>query len=162
MPIKPENKSKYPLDWKQIRERVFRRAGGRCERCGVPQYAVGYRDGEGRFNPLAGNGPCDAAGQGKSWPNFQPLTYREAQEFAEVQNCCGDGKRQYDDDGNHWFVVVLTVAHLNHSLESHDEAGLALLCQRCHNRHDTQHRAGNAAETRRNKRARWQTVLEVS
>jgi hypothetical protein len=32
MPIRPENKNRYPLDWAQISLRIrFDRAGGRCE-----------------------------------------------------------------------------------------------------------------------------------
>jgi hypothetical protein len=32
MPIRPENKSRYPKDWPQIAERIkTQRAGGRCE-----------------------------------------------------------------------------------------------------------------------------------
>ena len=36
MPIKPENRARYPADWK-LRSRFVRfvRAGGRCERCGA-------------------------------------------------------------------------------------------------------------------------------
>lgn len=35
MPIRPENRGRYPADWKQISERIrFERAGGRCEREG--------------------------------------------------------------------------------------------------------------------------------
>lgn len=36
MPIRPENRHRYPKDWKQIRERILARAGGRCE--GSPAY----------------------------------------------------------------------------------------------------------------------------
>jgi hypothetical protein len=36
MPIKPENKGRYPKDWKAIRERILTRAGNRCE--GSPAY----------------------------------------------------------------------------------------------------------------------------
>jgi 5-methylcytosine-specific restriction endonuclease McrA len=35
MPIKPENRTKYPPDWEDIRERILARAGNSCERCGV-------------------------------------------------------------------------------------------------------------------------------
>jgi 5-methylcytosine-specific restriction endonuclease McrA len=36
MPIRPENRSLYPKDWKQISERIrFGRAGNRCEWCGA-------------------------------------------------------------------------------------------------------------------------------
>lgn len=36
MPISPENKARYPADWKQIRARILERAGNRCE--GSPAY----------------------------------------------------------------------------------------------------------------------------
>lgn len=36
MPIRPENRARYPKDWKQIRARILERAGNRCE--GSPAY----------------------------------------------------------------------------------------------------------------------------
>jgi len=36
MPIKPENKKRYPKNWKQIREEVLERANHCCE--GSPKY----------------------------------------------------------------------------------------------------------------------------
>ncbi|NDV96032.1 hypothetical protein D0T84_14080 [Dysgonomonas sp. 521] len=39
MPIKPENKSRYPKNWKQISEDIrFNRANNRCEGCGAENY----------------------------------------------------------------------------------------------------------------------------
>lgn len=36
MPIKPENKDKYPKNWKQISAEIrFTRARNRCEVCGI-------------------------------------------------------------------------------------------------------------------------------
>jgi len=36
MPIKPENKGRYPKDWKRISRHIrFERAKNRCEQCGV-------------------------------------------------------------------------------------------------------------------------------
>jgi hypothetical protein len=36
MPILPENRAKYPADWKAISRRIrFERAGNRCEVCGA-------------------------------------------------------------------------------------------------------------------------------
>ncbi len=35
MPIKPENKKRYPRDWPEIRERILLRARNKCEFCGV-------------------------------------------------------------------------------------------------------------------------------
>jgi hypothetical protein len=36
MPIRPENKARYPLDWKAITAAIRQRAGNRCE--GSPAY----------------------------------------------------------------------------------------------------------------------------
>lgn len=137
----PIDYRKYPADWKARRARVLARSAGtgthpRCERCGVPQYAVGYRDESGAFVPNGGNGPCDASGEGRTWPGCGMLTYAEAREFAAASNVCADGR---DDDGNRWIVIVLTIAHLDEGgpLDCPDER-LAALCQRCHLRLDAQ------------------------
>lgn len=36
MPIRPENRARYPRDWKIISKRIRIRAGSRCEFCGIP------------------------------------------------------------------------------------------------------------------------------
>lgn len=36
MPIKPENKARYPKEWPQIRERIKTRSGNKCE--GSPDF----------------------------------------------------------------------------------------------------------------------------
>lgn len=39
MPIRPENKARYPKDWKAISRRIrFDRADNRCEDCGAENY----------------------------------------------------------------------------------------------------------------------------
>lgn len=39
MPIKPENKNKYPKNWKQISKDIrFNRAKSKCEFCGAENY----------------------------------------------------------------------------------------------------------------------------
>lgn len=39
MPIRPENKARYPSDWKEISERIrFERADNRCEWCDAENY----------------------------------------------------------------------------------------------------------------------------
>lgn len=43
MPIRPENKARYPKDWKQISLRIRERADQKCEDCGVENYSI--RDG---------------------------------------------------------------------------------------------------------------------
>ena len=46
MPIRPENKARYPKDWKKIRARILDRAKHCCEFCGVPNYVYRFK-GEG-------------------------------------------------------------------------------------------------------------------
>jgi len=48
MPIKKENKARYPKDWKQIRQRILQRANNRCEFCGVENHSIVDR-GNGRM-----------------------------------------------------------------------------------------------------------------
>ena len=52
MPIKPENRRRYPANWPEIRERIRARSGNRCEWCGVPNGAVGYRRADGEWVPM--------------------------------------------------------------------------------------------------------------
>lgn len=40
MPIKTENKSRYPTNWKQIRADILKRANNRCEFCGVENHSI--------------------------------------------------------------------------------------------------------------------------
>ena len=46
MPIKPENKARYPKDWKRISAAIRERSGGRCEcegECGLHRTNPGPR-----------------------------------------------------------------------------------------------------------------------
>jgi hypothetical protein len=147
MPIKSENKALYPPNWREISRQVRERAKHHCESCGVRNYSVGYRDAEGQFRRLSGSGPCDCAGEGLQWPSLNPITYREAKEFADASNTCSDGK---DDEGNRWFVIVLTCAHLDHDPRNCELTNLKALCQRCHLRYDIEHHGETAYRTRRN------------
>lgn len=52
MPIRPENRARYPKDWRQISDRIrFERAAGRCEcrgECGRPDHYLEPHDGRCR------------------------------------------------------------------------------------------------------------------
>jgi len=39
MPIRPEERARYPKNWKEIREKIKKRAGDKCEWCGVINHA---------------------------------------------------------------------------------------------------------------------------
>ena len=40
MPIKPENKNRYPENWKSIRMDILKRANNCCEFCGIQNYSL--------------------------------------------------------------------------------------------------------------------------
>jgi hypothetical protein len=150
MPIKAENKLKYPSDWKIIRELILDRSHHRCEQCGIPNHAVGYRDKTGRFKPLQGSKKYNAAGQGLDWPIRSLLDYAEAQRIAK------SASNDYDADYqeyHHYIVIVLTISHSNHNPADCRPENLRALCQKCHLAHDKQQHVATARLTRRGPKA---------
>lgn len=45
MPIKPENKKRYPPNWKEIRQQILKRANDCCEFCGVKNHSYVMKAG---------------------------------------------------------------------------------------------------------------------
>lgn len=118
----PIDYSKYPPNWKERRERILERAEHKCEVCGVPNYAVGWRDYEGKFHSVYE----DYSGKNlKGEP-----TYNDAREI----------QKEYDETV---IVIVLTIAHLDHDEENWDvkDDRLRALCQQCHLRYDAPEKA---------------------
>lgn len=125
MPIRPENKHRYPKDWKQVRERILRRANWRCEHpgCRARHGVTGYwRDG--RFVSLpevlwnAGCKPGDTV-------------------------ACNNGERLKI------IKIVLTIAHLDHTPENCADDNLRAWCQRHHLAYDAEHHKVTAYRTRK-------------
>lgn len=120
----PCNYKKYPSNWKtEIRPAILQRAGHRCERCGVGNYDIGYRDHEDKWRKIEASFAGDVEAEDAEAAGFKVIK------------------------------IILTIAHLNNPdpMDCRPE-NLAALCQRCHNRHDAGMRQRNAAETRRKKR----------
>ena len=128
MPIKPENKARYPKDWSQIRAAILERAGNKCEKCKAP------------------NRTRIARGAGKDVDTYML-------DNADVY-CAESGQylgrcRHSDYDLLRMTDVVLTIAHLDHVPENCAPENLLALCQRCHLRYDQQHHQANAQATRK-------------
>lgn len=98
MPIRPENKARYPKDWKRIADAIRERAGNRCE--GSPAYP----------------------------------------------DCRAHNRQPHPVTGS---LVVLTVAHLDHTPENCEPQNLKAMCQRCHLTYDAEHHKRTAYATRR-------------
>lgn len=98
MPIRSENKNRYPKNWREISARIRERAGDKCEQCGVPNGATVERNGK-------------------------------------------------------LVLIVLTVAHLDHTPENCADDNLRAWCQRCHNAYDAPMRRRGRQERARAARA---------
>lgn len=136
MPIAPEHRWLYPIDWPELSSMIrFRRAKGRCEHCGRPhgrdvlhlgdgtwwdRDTGAWRDGRGK-RVRAIPHPDQLARDQLTLTGFDPLPRVRITR------------------------VVLASAHLNHDPGDNRPRNLAALCQRCHMLHD-------AAEHRRR---RW-------
>lgn len=132
MPIKPENRDRYPSNWKEIRATVLERSGHKCEKCKAENHTR----------------VCRGAGDDAD-------TYMtcEAEVFdADTGEYLGQ-KRMSDYHVGKMVDIVLTIAHLDHQPENCDMDNLRAWCQRCHLRYDAEHHARNAAITRRSRKA---------
>lgn len=120
MPIKPEDKPRYPANWREIRAAVIERAGNHCEWCGVENHQYGSRDKNGTFHS---NLEIREMGHKEIEFLFGDLTPKEIR-------------------------IVLTIAHLDHTPENCAPDNLAALCQKCHLNYDAQYHAMRRMETR--------------
>lgn len=129
MPIKPENKARYPENWKsEIRPAALERAHDCCEQCKVPNYA--------RI----------ARGDGADIDTYQ---MDDANVYCANTGAHLGRKRMSDYNVLRMVDIVLTIAHLDHAPENCAPTNLRAWCQRCHLRYDAQHHAETARETRR-------------
>lgn len=125
MPIRPENRARYPKDWPEIRRRILDRARYRCEHEGCAAFhgAEGYwRDGEFRR---------------------MPFTLKNAGYKVGDTVACADGSELKI------IKIVLTIAHLDHTPENCDPANLRAWCQRHHLAYDAEHHKVTAYRTRK-------------
>ena len=155
MPIKPENRARYPADWPAISLQARERARWRCQHpgCTATQYSVGrwicWAGRSFEWRPLEGNTPATTAldremfmaGEGRNAAG-ERWTYSQARAFID---------RFVWADDDRPLVIVLTVAHLNHQPEDCRPENLAAMCQRHHLAHDAEHHRANAQATRRAK-----------
>jgi hypothetical protein len=126
MPIRPENRARYPRDWQEISLRIrTERAAGRCEcrgECGHDHLA------EFDENPAADLVDDLIAAFG---PDFL--------------RCLAENGRPHPVTDS---TVVLTVAHLNHTPEDCRDENLKAMCQRCHLAYDRSHHAETRSATK--------------
>jgi hypothetical protein len=132
MPIRPEHRRLYPFDWRQLSASVrFRRAKGRCERCGRPHGELVAHLGDGRWWDAKGGAWRN--GKGRRLPKLPPLPAWPA-ELPRTR-------------------VILACAHLDHDPTNNAGSNLLALCQRCHLAHDREDNWWRRWRTLRSRRA---------
>ncbi len=114
MPIRPEYRWLYPIDWPQLSALIrFERAKGRCEGCGRPH---------GRFVCHLGDG---------RWWDPERGAWRDGQ---------GRALRRVNAENLLALIsttrVVLATAHRDHDPANNRVRNLVAFCQRCHMLHD--------------------------
>lgn len=144
MPIRPENRARYPKDWKQVRARIMERAENRCEcrgECGHEHEDRGTTDHlRTKHEPPR----CDA-------PNARVIVrdMKARARFVTAEDVADGHILEHDDtyeaDG---VRVVLTIGHLDHTPENNDPANLRAWCQFCHLNYDKHEHVKNARRTR--------------
>lgn len=132
MPIKPENKKLYPKNWSEIRAEIQKRAGDKCEGCGVANYAEGVRDKDGTFHAI---GTAGAA-----------YLYDTVKDLKFIRIVCTVAHLDHKPQNNGVFG---------------DRPNLKFYCQRCHNNHDKEHRAKNRAKTRLVAKSKQLSLLDT-
>ena len=111
MPIRPENRSRYPPEWPAISKRIREeRAERQCE--------------------CRGECGTDHAAEGVRVVGF----------YRDIGRCSARNREPHPVTGS---LVVLTVAHLDHTPEHCDDENLRAFCQRCHLAYDAPRHAVN-------------------
>jgi hypothetical protein len=113
MPIRPETRWFYPIDWPILsREVRFRRARGRCEHCGRPHGRTVKCLPDGRWLDDVSGVWRDGNGKPSSWPDLV--------DFSRFR----------------FTRVVLATCHIDHNPTNNRLRNLKAWCQRCHILHD--------------------------
>ena len=142
MPIRPEYRWLYPIDWPQLSAMIrFARAGGRCEHCGRPHGELVLHLGDGRWwDERRGMWRDGQDRPVRSLPRPEALPAHVPQRTTRV---------------------VLATAHLDHDPTNNRPRNLKALCQRCHMLHDRQEHRRRRFLTLRQRKALGDLFLGV-
>lgn len=115
MPIRPEYRRLYPIDWVQLSALIrFERAKGRCQGCRRPHGWMVCHLGDGRW--------WDS--EQAVWRDGAGRRVRRALKVDDLQAQVRTTR------------VVLATAHRDHDPTNNRSRNLMALCQRCHLIHD--------------------------
>jgi 5-methylcytosine-specific restriction endonuclease McrA len=138
MPIRPEYRWLYPIDWKQLSAVIrFERAKGQCQGCGRPHGRITCHLGDGRWWDR----------QRQSWRDGEGRRVGRVLEVEDLQEQVRTTR------------VVLAAAHRDHDPTNNRPRNLVALCQRCHLQHDREeHRSSPYRATVRRQQGAPQAI----
>lgn len=148
MPIRPENRTRYPANWREIRARIMERADNRCEcrgECGHEHEDRGLAR-----EALSNGGPARCAA-----PHGHVIVrHMEKRAWFITAEDVDRGFTAEDDPYELEGVkVVLTIGHLDHTPENCADENLRAWCQLCHLSYDRHEHVKNARRTRHARKA---------
>lgn len=115
----------YSPNWKtQVVPGIRKRANEKCEKCGVQNHAIGYRNRWGGFEDLTQYAHRNSK---KKWVVYRNKVVTPLWDILP--------------NGRTLIMIILTIAHLDHDPENWtvSEDRLKALCQRCHLNNDRSH-----------------------
>jgi hypothetical protein len=131
MPIRPELRKFYGREWQTVtRPRILKRAGDKCEQCGVPNHKTVLR-AFGWWTEATIEATVFAMGGSLNGNALISLPWRHS--GGVEQTAC------FLAASCHWVGIVLTVAHLNHVAGDDRDENLKAMCQWCHLDYDKDH-----------------------
>lgn len=126
----PINYREYHPKWHLISKLIrFKRAGNKCENCGISNSALINRYKDGSYSLASDN---------------------QVQELHDLVKGCGLKWHQARKKLG-LTLVVLTVAHVDHDKSNNRFWNLAAWCQRCHLNHDLKQHIANRKYGRNHK-----------
>lgn len=133
--------SEYPSNWlTELRPAVLKRANGKCEECGVPNYAIIKREkGSNDYRSIVP----------EEWDMVNAkVKYSDYTESGALKKLG-------------FTKIILTIAHLDHDKLNHDVniERLKALCQKCHLKYDAKHHAENRKYGRKHRENNFKLEL---
>ncbi|MEE7455889.1 hypothetical protein MPAR168_24035 [Methylorubrum populi] len=134
MPIRPEHRHFYPIDWPQLSAAIrFGRAAGRCEACGRPHgRVIACVDGGAWYDAEASLWRDD---RGRLMPQLLKAVFDARDGLWRT----GSGKRVRNGPDlrtARLTLPILATCHRKHDTSLNGGRDLAAWCQRCHLLHD--------------------------
>lgn len=123
----------YPDNWQELRQKCLERAGYRCENCGIPQGAQGFRTKKGNFIPASYLWDIPTAQRSQVVCDEEELHRIELQPYLFTNGVIASS---IDFSKMKQKTIWLHSSHIDRVPSNPDIANLRALCPYCHFAYD--------------------------